>query len=169
VTAINNSTYGDTGLPVVSSVITIEGNNSTITRDPGAPAFRIFAVNGTGNLTLNETTVSGGAVTGSGFVFGIGGGVANDGGTVALARSTVSGNSSEYLCGGVCNRYGTLTLTNSTVSGNSAGLWGGGVFNDQQHPDSHEQPCLGKHRLPWRRRVQPVRQRDHHQQHPIGQ
>ena len=51
-TTVNNSTYGPTGLPVISSQITIEGHNSTIERDSGAPNFRIFAVNSSGDLTL---------------------------------------------------------------------------------------------------------------------
>ena len=41
-TEVNNDTYGPTGLPVISSVITIEGQGSTITRDSEAPEFRIF-------------------------------------------------------------------------------------------------------------------------------
>ena len=59
-TEVNNDTYGPTGLPVISGVITIAGQASTIVRDSGAPEFRIVAVNGTGELTLQETTVSGG-------------------------------------------------------------------------------------------------------------
>jgi hypothetical protein len=59
-TAVNNNTYGPTGLPVISSVITIAGQGSTIVRDSGASEFRIMAVNSTGELTLQETTVSGG-------------------------------------------------------------------------------------------------------------
>jgi len=75
-TQIHNSTYGDNGLPVIASRITIEGNGSTIARPPfDAPSFRIFAVNDTGNLTLNETTVSGGDVRPENF----GGGVYNKG------------------------------------------------------------------------------------------
>src|SRR5262245_1136782 len=35
-TAVNNSTFGDTGLPVVTSQITIEGQGATIQRDSGA-------------------------------------------------------------------------------------------------------------------------------------
>jgi predicted outer membrane repeat protein len=114
----------------VSSTITIEGHGGTITRDGTAPAFRIFAVNSTGNLTLNETTVSGGLATGS---FSAGGGVLNAGGALTLTNSTVSGNSTEGQGGGISSntdRSGhTTTLTNSTVSGNSAGGAGGGLFN----------------------------------------
>src|SRR5437867_12960024 len=36
-TTVNNSSLGPTGLPVISSEITIEGNNSTIERDSSAP------------------------------------------------------------------------------------------------------------------------------------
>src|SRR5262249_9515743 len=52
-TAVNNTTYDPTALPVVSSEITIEGNGSTIQRASGAPHFRLLAVNATGDLTLN--------------------------------------------------------------------------------------------------------------------
>jgi len=40
--AAENSIYGPTGLPVITSTITIEGNGSTIARDSAAPAFRIL-------------------------------------------------------------------------------------------------------------------------------
>ena len=64
-TTMNNSTYGPTGLPVIRSVITIEGRNSTIRRVSSDPdLFRIFAVNGTGALTLKATTITGGVASG---------------------------------------------------------------------------------------------------------
>ena len=59
-TAVNNTYSGPTGMPVITTEITIEGNNSTIERDSSAPDFRIFAVRDTGDLTLQETMVSGG-------------------------------------------------------------------------------------------------------------
>ncbi len=40
----NNFSYGRSGLPVIRSVITIDGNGSTIRRAPTAPDFGIFAV-----------------------------------------------------------------------------------------------------------------------------
>ena len=106
--------YGLTGLPPITSTMTIEGNGSTIQRANDAPAFRIFAVHSAGDLTLRETTVSGGDVR----PFG-GGGVLNFRGTLTLTHSTISGNAASYG-GGVRNVRGTLTLTHSTISGNSA-------------------------------------------------
>jgi hypothetical protein len=94
-TSVHNDTYGPTGLPVIRSVITIAGQGSTITRAEGAPEFRLLAVNGTGDLTLQETTVSGGAAISQG-----GGGVLNNG-TLTLTHSTISGNSADTEGGGV--------------------------------------------------------------------
>jgi hypothetical protein len=59
-TTANNTTYGPTGLPVITSPITIAGNGSTITRASSAPDFRILAVGFAGNLRLRATTISGG-------------------------------------------------------------------------------------------------------------
>jgi len=148
-TTVNNSTYGPTGLPVISSQITIEGHNSTIERDSGAPNFRIFAVNSSGDLTLQETTVSGGGEASGGGVFnfgtvtiqnstlsgnttsisGSGGGVFNSGGTVTIQDSTLSGNRAGDSGGGVFNSGGTVTIQDSTLSGNAGFESSGGVFN----------------------------------------
>ena len=92
-TAVDNSTYGDSGLPVIlpdgGNAITIEGANFTIERDSGALSFRIATVGPGGDLTLNETTISGGV---------------------------------EFFGGGLANVSGSLSLVDSQVSGNTAGL-----------------------------------------------
>jgi len=54
------SSYGPTGLQVTSAIV-IDGNGSTIARAPAAPAFRILTVARTGNLTVEETTITGAA------------------------------------------------------------------------------------------------------------
>ena len=67
-TAANNNTYGPTGLPVVTSAITIEGNGHG--NRAGIVRRRRFASwrwAGGGNLTLNSATVSGGLSTGSAY------------------------------------------------------------------------------------------------------
>lgn len=121
-TVINNQNGTDVnGLPKIKTVITIEGNNSTILRATGAPAFRIFSVDTNygqtvAHLTLDKITVSGGGGS-------IQGGGINSNGTVTLTNSIVSGNSGSGA-GGIQNS-GTLTLTNSVVSDNSAGYVGG--------------------------------------------
>jgi hypothetical protein len=60
-TAVNNSTYegGDSGVPVITSPITIEGNGAKITRKGSAPPFRLLAVGLAGDLTLKDLTLSG--------------------------------------------------------------------------------------------------------------
>ncbi|MGH8567575.1 MAG: hypothetical protein ACREXU_06025, partial [Gammaproteobacteria bacterium] len=64
---VNNTTYGPTGLPVITSEITISGRgfSSPITRDSSAPLFRILAVGAAGNLTLRGTRVTGGRASDS--------------------------------------------------------------------------------------------------------
>jgi hypothetical protein len=120
-TGVDNSTYGETGLPVVTSTITIAGQGSMLQRDTTATDFRILAVGGGGDLTVEALTLRGGIAEPF-----RGGGVANYGGSLTLTNSTVSGNSA--VCGGGVYNTSSLTLTNSTVSGNSA-FCGGGVYN----------------------------------------
>lgn len=129
-TSVNNSTHGSSGLPVISSEIVIEGNGSTITRDGGAPAFRLLTVSATGDLTLRDTTVSGGFAPTTFFPnVGEGGGLWNKG-QLTLEDCTVTGNLADDLGGGVFSgSASTVTVTNSTVSDNSAGGSGGGVFS----------------------------------------
>jgi hypothetical protein len=64
-----------------------------------------------------------------------GGGIFNDGGTVTVTNSTLSGNTSGcgFGGGGIFNNGngGTVTVTNSTFSGNIASVnAGGGIFNN---------------------------------------
>lgn len=128
-TTVNN--YIDnipTGLPVITSEITIVGSITTITRDSSAPEFRILAVGATGDLTLVGTTVTGGMASG-GFV-PAGGGIENRG-TVTLTDSRISSNGA-FVGGGIGNG-GTMTLTNTAVYGNRA-VAGGGIYNSRDGP-----------------------------------
>ncbi len=147
-TVVNNGAspdpyvYGPNGLPLISSDITIVGSGSTIARDtddPNVPNFRILAVTSGGNLTVQETTISGGRamqpppqppppvpVPG---VRNRGGGVFNAG-TLSLVNSRVSESYARNRGGGIYN-FGnaSLVLTRSTISGNSARTLGGGISN----------------------------------------
>jgi hypothetical protein len=119
-----NSPLGANGFPVISSHITIEGHGSTIQRKNTPLLFRLFAVNSSGNLLLNESILSGGMVSGGG------GAILNAGGIVVVGNSTVTGNTANTSGGGAQNiNGGKLTIVGSTVSRNSANFHGGGVGN----------------------------------------
>jgi hypothetical protein len=137
-TSIDNGTFanGDNGLPVIASRLTIKGHGSTIKRGSPTPLFRIFDVGGTGNLVLQDLTITGGEA-GSGH----GGGILNESsGTLALDNTNVSGNvavatKGTARGGGIFNDSGgTVRLTHSQVSGNTATASttlaaGAGIFN----------------------------------------
>ena len=71
-----------------------------------------------GTLIVTKSTINDNSTAGGGN----GGGINNDGGTVTLTNSTVSGNTAGGDGGGIYSTGGTVTLTNSTVSGNSASV-----------------------------------------------
>lgn len=124
-TAINNSNQGPNGLPLVTSVITINGNGATIKRSSAADTdnFRLLRIVN-GNLTVNNLRLTGGNITGDTLY---GGGISNNG-TLTLNNSIVSGNSASSAGTGILNGYaGILTLNSSTVSNNSGG---GGAITD---------------------------------------
>ena len=100
VTKSVNYYYGYSGLPLITSTVTVEGNGSTITRT-GKKDLRFFTVvsyyENVGDLTLNDLTLTGGK--------------------------------NEYYSGGAVYAYqSTLTVNNCTITGNQAGGSGGGIF-----------------------------------------
>jgi CSLREA domain-containing protein len=113
-------------LPVITSDITINGAFSSLTRDSTAADFRIFKVNVTGKLTLNDLVLGGGSVMADG------GGIFNAG-TLILNNTFVGNNrilapvaSSDrngYGGGGIYN-LGHLTLNHATIYHNTSGLGG---------------------------------------------
>jgi hypothetical protein len=105
-------------LPPISSEITLEGNGYIL---DGNNAFRVLYVHTSGNLMLNEVTITGG------YTLGAGGGIYNSG-TLTVNNSTLSGNFATKG-GGIRNSdFGTLIVNNSLISGNTA-YSGGGVNN----------------------------------------
>ncbi len=125
---VNDTTNGPSGLPSITSPITITGTGggaTIIERHPSAVPFRILHVAGGGDLAIDQLTIRGGDTGGAS-----GGGIFNLG-TLTLTNSTVSNNSalgSNAQGGGIWNG-GLGTVNNSTVSGNSANI-GGGLFNN---------------------------------------
>src|SRR5262249_4435361 len=68
--AVDNTTDGATGLPVIAANdnLTIAGNGDTIARSTqnGIPAFRLLDVAAAGSLTLTNLTLQGGLAFGGG-------------------------------------------------------------------------------------------------------
>lgn len=145
-----NSTVGslDSGLPLITSDITIEGNGTTIERSsvPGTPDFDIFHVNRTGDLTLNQATIRGGStgihvfrgaltlnectISGNASTGVASNDNGSEGGTIKINNTTISDNGPGLYAGGVATDYcydcpGTITISNSTISGNAGRLAGG--------------------------------------------
>ncbi|HEX2907336.1 MAG TPA: choice-of-anchor Q domain-containing protein [Phototrophicaceae bacterium] len=122
--------YGFSGLPAITSTVTIEGNGATLERSSanGTPSFRILYVSGSmtqpgvgGNLTLNHVTVKNGlanTTTGnSNYRGSYGGGLFNWFGTVQITNTTFVDNNSNAYGGGIYNQ-GTLTLNSSLLTRN---------------------------------------------------
>jgi hypothetical protein len=136
--------FGATGLPTITSEITIEGNGGKIAGKKGA-SFRLIAVESSGDLTLSNVTVSGGSQNHGGAIFNygtltindstitgskanLGGGIFNGSAAVlTIDGSTVSKNTAGYG-GGVYDYSGVVTITNSRVTGNKSFVDGGGVY-----------------------------------------
>lgn len=112
-----------TPLPKIQSHITLEANGFTINGDA---TFQILNVQATGNLTLNDATITGGYAYLGPYN---GGGIANNGGILTVNDSTFSNNTAGRHGGGLFNSGGTVVLNNNIFTGNWAG-YGGGIFNE---------------------------------------
>lgn len=112
---------GNSATPVISSQITLQGNdNSTIFRslDPGTPDFRLLTVVENGALTIDEVNILYGATTS-------GGGILCSSGTLTINNSRIDFNSSSLNGGAIAADNCPLTITGgSELRDNSAGAGG---------------------------------------------
>jgi uncharacterized repeat protein (TIGR01451 family) len=149
-----NQPVGATGLPFITSPITINGNGATLTRDAMAEAFRFFYIPRGSNigvpatstfdsrLILNDLTITNGLTESPGANDGIrtdGGVLYNIGGTVIINNSTLDSNFAFGVGGAIQNTdfldpdpnvgrvFGTMVISNSTISNNTAFGDGAGV------------------------------------------
>jgi CSLREA domain-containing protein len=148
--AENSIVLGGSALTINSGSVTINGPTS----GSGATLTNLVTING--NLASTDLVVGAATATFNNLNivngedstyyttlgYGIAGGVYNNGGTVTINTSTISGNVDSPLTpvyvygGGVLNYSGTMTVTDSTISGNSAvasysgfASYGGGIIN----------------------------------------
>jgi len=137
-TEVHNNGDGPNGLPSVTSVITINGHGSTVSRSTaeGTPNFRLFHVAETGTLTLRSMSLKNGHLTPQYNYFCyqynshtycekyfktgyMGAGLLNKGKT-SLTNTVVTANQNTGGDGGGMANWGELVLSNVSVSDNSA-------------------------------------------------
>jgi hypothetical protein len=110
-------TFSCSGTILLTNTITVvidtalDGNGQKVTIS-GNHMMRVFQLNPNATLEINQLTIANGKP-----VFGNGGGIDNDSGTVVVRNSTFSGNVGDFG-GAIDNRSGVLTIHNSTFSGN---------------------------------------------------
>jgi len=110
--------YSNAALPPITSQITIEGNNAKIARKRTAPPATVIVTTSSGDLILENVTVTGGYYLEGGGVF--------NAGSLTMDNSTISGNQA-FVGGGIFNT-GTLTIeNNSKITKNTAFYYGGGI------------------------------------------
>jgi hypothetical protein len=148
-TAVNNTTDGPTGLPVIAATgnLTIVGNGDTIERKASGstPAFRLLDVAAGTTLTLENLTLQGGlALGGLGVTSAEGGGIYSQGALI-LTGVTVQNNSAQGIdgptgagggpaAGGGIYSCGSLTLEGCTLQNNQAvGGAGGQGYHYRDH------------------------------------
>jgi uncharacterized repeat protein (TIGR01451 family) len=121
---------------ILTTKVAITGPGAPLLAVSGGGTSQVFVVLAGVNATISGLTIESGN-----NASGVGGGIDNRGGTVAVTNSKLSGNTSAHdggaICNGdsgdgngtICDGSGTVTLTHSTVSGNSAKGEGGGIAN----------------------------------------
>jgi hypothetical protein len=126
-TAVDNTTDGATGLPVIAAndALTIVGNGDTIQRSTasGTPAFRLLDVASGASLTLGSLTAQNGLAQGNG-VAAEGGAILNQG-SLTLNSVTVQNNAAQgytggNAAGGGVYSSGSLAVQGGTIRNNQA-------------------------------------------------
>ena len=115
---------GQDGLPPITGKVRIRParphSSAIITRSATASRFRIFHVTGSGALSLNAITVSNGWAD-------RGGGIYDDGGTLAVNAGTISNDQALNAGGGIYSDGGAVTVNASSISHDRASSSGGGI------------------------------------------
>jgi len=114
---------GNNGLPIIESPIVINGNGASIFRSGNAPTFRLLHVVASGNLVLNDLTLSNAKIEheGNPVYSGYGGAILNFG-RLEVNNSLITKNYA-HTGSGIHNE-GSADINNSTISHNEVEIQG---------------------------------------------
>jgi hypothetical protein len=104
-----------------STAITVDGHGHTITQACATGSSGVLESIGSGAVTLQNVTITGGNTSSSSVLPNRAGGVYTNG-SLTLSNCTVSNNhatSAGLAAGGVLDENGTLSITSCTLSGNT--------------------------------------------------
>lgn len=118
---------GTTTIPAGKELTIIGHNGATLN---GEEQGSVLTISAGAHVTLQTLTITKGSGSYLGWGITDGGGIGNDGGTVTLKGTDVSGNTAAGTGGGIFTLGGTVILEDSHVNGNTAnGGDGGGINN----------------------------------------
>jgi uncharacterized repeat protein (TIGR01451 family) len=119
---LNAPAEDDRGLPLITSIVTIDGRGATIRRQDGStPNFGLLRVLTSGDLTLHDVRLEGGSPT-------IGGAIWNEG-ILKVSDSEIVDNDA-LIGGGIFNSGSNVTITGTTFRDNNGGLGAGAFYNN---------------------------------------
>ena len=111
-------------LPVIESVVSIEGDGFAISGDG---KFRIFDVDG-GSLTIKQLTLTDGQSHDIELYDRAGGATRANDATVVIENSSLNNNATDYGGGAISASDTNLTINGSSFSGNRAAGAGGAIY-----------------------------------------
>jgi len=129
ITAVDNTDggAGPNAFPQITTIIKIEGNNATLTKQKAA-GNRFFFITHSGNLLLEDITLENGYPFHGDNPRRRGGAIYNDGGAFRAVRSVFFSNSNKNGEGGAIYNLGILTLEDTVFESNFADN-GGAIYN----------------------------------------
>jgi len=123
---------GPNGLPQITTVIKIEGNNAILTKQQ-AHGNRFFFITHSGNLVLEDITLENGYAFPGDNPNTRGGAIYNDGGALRAERSKFLDNHAPGGDGGAIYNLGILTLEDTlfviNFSNNGGAIYNSGITN----------------------------------------
>ena len=120
-------------MPVIESVISMEGAGHTISGDG---KFRIFDVEG-GSLTIRQLTLADGESHDTELFDRDGGAIRAIDATIVIENSSLNNNAADYGGGAIYASDSNLTISSSSFSGNRARGTGGAIKGYKRGKDQY--------------------------------